>query len=78
MCRRTICSSTTRKARASLAFLLSRMRQPDFPEPLGIFRDVEQERYVQVVRKQTEQAMASQGAGDIRALIDGGETWTVS
>src|SRR5687767_10240189 len=26
----------------SLAFLLSRMRYPDFPEPFGIFRDVEQ------------------------------------
>jgi 2-oxoglutarate ferredoxin oxidoreductase subunit beta len=66
------------KGPSSLAFLLSRMRQPDFPEPLGVFRDVEQERYVNVVRKQTAAAIERQGPGDIRALLDGGETWTVS
>jgi 2-oxoglutarate ferredoxin oxidoreductase subunit beta len=66
------------KGPSSLAFLLSRMRQPDFPEPLGVFRDVEQERYVNVVRKQIDAAVERQGPGDIRALLDGGETWTVS
>src|SRR5947208_3536724 len=40
------------KGPSSLAFMLSRMRQPDFPEPLGVMRDVELERYVDVVRKQ--------------------------
>src|SRR5438045_3453610 len=34
----------------SLAFLLSRMRYPEFPEPLGVFRAVEQDRYDQLVR----------------------------
>jgi 2-oxoglutarate ferredoxin oxidoreductase subunit beta len=66
------------KGPSSLAFLLSRMRQPDFPEPLGVFRDIEQERYVNVVRKQLDAAVERQGPGDIRALLDGGETWTVS
>jgi 2-oxoglutarate ferredoxin oxidoreductase subunit beta len=66
------------KGPSSLAFLLSRMRQPDFPEPLGVFRDVEQERYVNVVRRQLDAAIERQGPGDIRALLDGGETWTVS
>jgi 2-oxoglutarate ferredoxin oxidoreductase subunit beta len=66
------------KGPSSLAFLLSRMRQPDFPEPLGIFRDVEQDRYVQMVRKQVEKAKAERGEGDIQKLIDGPETWTVS
>ena len=54
------------------------MRHPEFPEPLGVFRDVEQERYVNVVRKQNEDAVARQGAGDMQALLDGPETWTVS
>src|SRR4029077_8851920 len=50
------------KGPSSLAFLLSRMRQPDFPEPLGVFRDVEQERYVNLVRSQVEKAKADKGA----------------
>src|SRR5258706_5476087 len=36
----------------SLAFLLSRMRYPDFPEPLGVFRDVDHDRYGEIVRGQ--------------------------
>ena len=66
------------KGPSSLAFMLSRMRQPDFPEPLGVFRDVEQERYVDLVRKQNAEAVAKQGEGDIQSLITGPETWTVS
>ncbi|HVT90946.1 MAG TPA: 2-oxoacid:ferredoxin oxidoreductase subunit beta [Tepidisphaeraceae bacterium] len=66
------------KGPSSLAFLLSRMRQPDFPEPLGVFRDVEQDRYVDLVRKQIEKAKADKGEGDIQKLIDGPDTWTVS
>jgi 2-oxoglutarate ferredoxin oxidoreductase subunit beta len=66
------------KGPSSLAFLLSRMRQPDFPEPLGVFRDVEQERYVNLVRQQVEKAQADRPNADIQKLIDGPETWTVS
>lgn len=55
-----------------------RMRQPDFPEPIGVFRDVEQERYVDLVRKQNKEAVAKQGAGDIQQLLSGSETWTVA
>ena len=66
------------KGPSSLAFMLSRMRQPDFPEPLGVFRDVEQERYVDLVRKQNQEAVAKEKDGDIQSLITGPETWTVS
>jgi 2-oxoglutarate/2-oxoacid ferredoxin oxidoreductase subunit beta len=61
----------------SLAFLLSRMRYPDFPEPLGVFRAVEQERYGDLVRRQNDQAMAKLGRGDLQHLVTGDETWTV-
>src|SRR3954451_1800309 len=61
----------------SLAFLLSRMRYPEFPEPLGVFRDVEQERYVNIVRGQLAKAQ-EKGAGDLQALLTGNETWTVT
>jgi 2-oxoglutarate ferredoxin oxidoreductase subunit beta len=65
------------QAQPAVPFLLSRMRQPDLPEPLGILRDVQKERYVNVVRKQNDDAIAKQGAGDIQQLLDGPETWTV-
>ena len=54
------------------------MRYPDFPEPLGVFRCVEQERYGNLVRKQNEAAIAKLGRGDLQKLITGDETWTVS
>src|SRR5437763_9671868 len=49
----------------SLAFLLSRMRYPDFPEPLGVFRDVAHERYVDTVRKQITKARETKGEGNL-------------
>jgi 2-oxoglutarate ferredoxin oxidoreductase subunit beta len=62
----------------SLAFLLSRMRHPDYPEPLGVFRAVEQEIYAELVRSQNVAAVAKQGPGDLQHLLTGDETWTVS
>lgn len=64
-------------AEPSLAFLLSRMRHPEFPEPVGVFRAVEQPTYVDLVRKQVTQAIAQKGQGDLQALLTGSETWTV-
>jgi len=66
-----------RTAEPSLAFLLSRMRYPEFPEPLGVFRAVEQEVYDENVRSQNTVAIAKQGAGDLQHLLSGDETWTV-
>ncbi|HYO09317.1 MAG TPA: thiamine pyrophosphate-dependent enzyme, partial [Tepidisphaeraceae bacterium] len=66
------------QAQPAVPFLLSRMRQPDLPEPMGILRCVEKERYVNVVRRQNADAIARQGPGDIQQLLDGPETWTVS
>jgi 2-oxoglutarate ferredoxin oxidoreductase subunit beta len=62
----------------SLAFLLSRMRHPDFPEPLGVFRAVDHEAYGDTVRQQNRDAVAKQGEGDLQSLLNGEETWTVS
>jgi 2-oxoglutarate ferredoxin oxidoreductase subunit beta len=53
------------------------MRYPEFPEPMGVFRAVEQERYVDLVRRQNDAAVAKMGAGDLQRLITGDETWTV-
>jgi 2-oxoglutarate ferredoxin oxidoreductase subunit beta len=64
-------------AEPSLAFLLSRMRYPDFPEPLGVFRDVDHPRYGDLVRAQNDAAIARSGRGDLQSLVTGDETWTV-
>jgi 2-oxoglutarate ferredoxin oxidoreductase subunit beta len=61
----------------SLAFLLSRLRHPEFPEPLGVFRAVDHERYGELVRQQNDDAIAKLGKGDLQHLITGDETWTV-
>ncbi|MEZ6044994.1 MAG: 2-oxoacid:ferredoxin oxidoreductase subunit beta [Planctomycetaceae bacterium] len=61
----------------SLAFTLSRLRYPEFPEPMGIFRSIERPVYDQQVAAQVEQTIASKGAGDLEALFNSGDTWTV-
>jgi 2-oxoglutarate/2-oxoacid ferredoxin oxidoreductase subunit beta len=66
-----------RAAEPSRAFLLSRMRHPEFPEPLGVFRAVSQVPYGDTVRRQNEQAIARAGAGELQKLLTGDETWTV-
>ncbi len=61
----------------SLAYLLSRMRQPDFPEPIGVFRCVEKPRYDELLNAQIRQAVAAEGPGDLDQLFHDGETWEV-
>lgn len=62
----------------SLAFLLSRMRYPEFPEPMGVFRDVSTPTYDGVVRQQMADARQSLGVGDLQTLLLGREHWKVA
>jgi 2-oxoglutarate ferredoxin oxidoreductase subunit beta len=61
----------------SLAYLLSRMRWPEFPEPIGVFRDVDRPRYDDLLNSQIAEARRTQGPGDLDALFASGDTWTV-
>jgi 2-oxoglutarate/2-oxoacid ferredoxin oxidoreductase subunit beta len=65
------------KADSALVYLLSRMRHPAFPEPIGVFRDVVHETFEHAVREQIEQAVAQKGRGDLQKLFASGDTWTV-
>lgn len=67
-----------RASEPSLAFLLSRMRFPEYPEPLGIFRDVEAPIYDKSVNDQLTAAVAKHGEGDLDALFNSGDTWDVN
>jgi 2-oxoglutarate ferredoxin oxidoreductase subunit beta len=64
------------QAEPSLAYLLSRMRYPEFPEPMGVFRCVERPTYEDLVMGQIEDAQ-TQGPGHLEDLFNEGETWTV-
>ncbi len=61
----------------TLAFALSRMRHPDFPEPMGVFRAVERPTYDALLQQQIDAVTAQQGPGDLSRLLAGGETWEV-
>jgi 2-oxoglutarate/2-oxoacid ferredoxin oxidoreductase subunit beta len=61
----------------SLAFMLGRMRWPDLPEPMGVFRCVERPSYDAEVARQLEDVTAKFGPGDVSKLINSGDTWEV-
>jgi 2-oxoglutarate ferredoxin oxidoreductase subunit beta len=61
----------------SVAFMLARMEQPDFPQPVGIFRDVRRETYEDLMAHQIEDAVARQGRGQLDKLIHSGDMWVV-
>jgi len=60
------------------ANILSSLEEPEFPTPLGVFRQIERPTYDQLVEQQIEQAKQMPGEDDIRKLLQGGETWTVA
>jgi 2-oxoglutarate ferredoxin oxidoreductase subunit beta len=61
----------------SLAYLLSRMVHPAFPECIGVFRCVERPTYEEVLNKQVNDAIATRGAGKLEDLFASDETWVV-
>jgi 2-oxoglutarate ferredoxin oxidoreductase subunit beta len=63
---------------SSLAFLLSRMSYPGFPEPFGVYRDIQQSTYEDMMQQQIDDAIANIGPGKIEDLFDDGETWVVN
>ncbi|MGH7127897.1 MAG: 2-oxoacid:ferredoxin oxidoreductase subunit beta [Planctomycetaceae bacterium] len=61
----------------SLAFLLARMRYPEFPEPMGVFRAVDRPVYDEQIQSQIDAVVAQKGEGDLEDLFNSGDTWTV-
>ncbi|REJ88865.1 MAG: 2-oxoacid:ferredoxin oxidoreductase subunit beta [Planctomycetota bacterium] len=61
----------------SLAFLLGRMRYPDLPEPMGVFRSVERPSYDELLCRQLEEVTEKSGPGDLEKLFNSGDTWEV-
>ena len=61
----------------SLAFMLSRMRHPEFPEPMGVFRDVKRPIYNEELEAQIEEVTEQKGEGNLEELFLSGDTWEV-
>jgi 2-oxoglutarate ferredoxin oxidoreductase subunit beta len=66
-----------RAAEPTLAYLLSRMKHPEFPEPIGVFRDVQKPVFEDMLNAQIDEARKGRGDGDLQRLFEAGETWTV-
>ena len=61
----------------NLAFVLSRMVNPAFPAPIGVFRQVQHPTYEQGVIGQVTQARKSRGPGKLSDLYSASDTWTI-
>jgi len=60
----------------ALASILVELAYPDFPVPIGVFRDVVSPTYDELVAKQVADARAK-GPGNFEDLLRSGETWEV-
>ena len=61
----------------SVAFMLARMEQPEFPQPVGIFRMIERPTYEEMMVDQIDASIAKSGPGSLEKLINSGDTWIV-
>ncbi|MCZ6837099.1 MAG: 2-oxoacid:ferredoxin oxidoreductase subunit beta [Planctomycetota bacterium] len=62
----------------NLAFTLSQLAYPDFPEPMGvIYRNEKLESYERMLHNQIDEAIEKKGVGDLHALLHEGDTWIV-
>jgi len=61
----------------SYAFALASIAPPDLPTPVGVFRESERPSYDELLTKQVDDAVAEHGAGDLKTLLESGDTWTV-
>jgi 2-oxoglutarate/2-oxoacid ferredoxin oxidoreductase subunit beta len=75
----TLITHDAHRADPSYAFALSRLDTSDFRHtPVGVFRQVEQPSYDQLMADQIEAARSRSGPGDLAALLAGNDTWEVS
>jgi len=61
----------------ALAFMLGNF-EPPMPTPVGVFYATSRPTYDGAVGKQMAEAVAKLGSGDLKKLIERGDTWTVN
>jgi 2-oxoglutarate ferredoxin oxidoreductase subunit beta len=60
------------------ATLLSRMRYPEMPVAIGVFRSIQRPSYDEMLAEQISAARSRSGPGDLRKLIYSGDMWEVT
>src|SRR5262245_57132784 len=60
-----------------LAYMLARMEYPDYPVPIGVFRDVTRATYEEMLSDQIRTATEKMGPGNLEKLINSGDTWVI-
>ena len=61
----------------TLAYLLSGMTYPDYPVPIGVFRNIRKPTYDELMKGQSERSIELFGKGDLQKLFKTGDTWVV-
>ena len=61
---------------SALANLLSGFDYPDFPVPMGIFRQVESPTYGEKIEEQIKTQIEKKGVGNLVKLLRGNQVWT--
>ena len=61
----------------TLAYLLSRMHQPEFPEAIGVFRAIDSPVYDDSLNEQIQQAQQASPDATLDELFNSGTTWDV-
>ncbi|MDR2173999.1 MAG: 2-oxoacid:ferredoxin oxidoreductase subunit beta [Burkholderiales bacterium] len=64
-------------AHGALAFLISQLEAPKFPVTLGVFRDVDELGYEKRNEQLHTDTRAHRGRGELSALFNSGDVWTV-
>jgi 2-oxoglutarate ferredoxin oxidoreductase subunit beta len=59
------------------ASVLATLKLPEFPLPIGVFRQVEKACYEDMLSAQVAEALERKGEGNLRELLHSGDTWTV-
>ena len=62
----------------ALAYMLSQMDGPNFPVPVGVFRQMRETTYEEGVHAQIAKSRESGKTQDLRALLREGDTWEVA
>jgi len=60
-----------------IGYMLTRIYWPEFPVPVGVIRNITKPTHDQMLVDQLEQATAARGKGDLKKLLNSGETWVV-
>jgi 2-oxoglutarate ferredoxin oxidoreductase subunit beta len=60
-----------------LGLILSKMRAPELPVPLGVFYQHDENSYDQDFQQQIDDVTAKKGEGSMKDLILSGDTWDI-